>query len=192
MSVEKVAYCHFFEFFPCFASRIRSRAAKPAKHENLWVFIRFDAHVVKAGINLRDCGPLTTPRFFDKLSAPPHSAAGRCRFYSLIVILFFALNQHCRSAEHGCHGHSRCRYSARLRRVCRICRCGRRLLGCRRRFCRAFLKLGDENFVVYTLLDEQACHFFKKLPFVDGKTRKHDNKAFFELFIFARQTQQEV
>ena len=48
MSVEKVAYCHFFEFFSCFASRIRSRAAKPAKHENLWVFIRFDAHVVKA------------------------------------------------------------------------------------------------------------------------------------------------
>ena len=35
LSVEKVAYCHFFEFFSCFASRIRSRAAKPAKHENL-------------------------------------------------------------------------------------------------------------------------------------------------------------
>ena len=31
------------------------------------VFIRFDAHVVKAGINLRGCGPLTTPRFFDRL-----------------------------------------------------------------------------------------------------------------------------
>ncbi len=67
MSVEKVAYCHFFEFFPCFAFRIRSRAANHAKHENLWVFIRFDAHVVKAGINLRGCGPLTTPGLFDKL-----------------------------------------------------------------------------------------------------------------------------
>ena len=53
MSIEKAAYCHFFEFLSCFASRIRSRAAKPAKYENLWVFIRFDAHVVKAGINLR-------------------------------------------------------------------------------------------------------------------------------------------
>ena len=67
LSVEKVAYCHFFEFFSCFASRIRSRAAKPAKYENLRVFIRFDAHVVKAGINLRGCGPLTTPGFFDRL-----------------------------------------------------------------------------------------------------------------------------
>ena len=67
MSVEKVAYCHFFEFFPCFASRIRSRALNHAKYENLWVFIRFDAHVVKAGINLRGCGPLTTPGLFDKL-----------------------------------------------------------------------------------------------------------------------------
>ena len=67
LSVEKVAYCHFFEFFSCFASRIRSRAAKPAKYENLRVFIRFNAHVVKAGINLRGCGPLTTPRFFDRL-----------------------------------------------------------------------------------------------------------------------------
>ena len=35
LSVEKVAYCHFFEFFSCFASRIRSPAAKPAKYENL-------------------------------------------------------------------------------------------------------------------------------------------------------------
>ena len=67
LSVEKVAYCHFFKFFSCFTSRIRSRAAKPAKHENLWIFIRFDTHVVKAGINLRDCGSLTTPGLFDKL-----------------------------------------------------------------------------------------------------------------------------
>ena len=61
MSVEKVAYCHFFEFFPCFASRIRSRAANHAKYENLWVFIRIDAHAVKAGINLRGLRPLNNP-----------------------------------------------------------------------------------------------------------------------------------
>ena len=67
MSVEKVAYCHFFEFFPCFASRIRSRAANHAKYENLWVFIRFDAHFVKDGINLSGCSTLTTPGLFDKL-----------------------------------------------------------------------------------------------------------------------------
>ena len=68
-----------FLSFTGFASRIRSRAAKSAKYENLWVFIRSDAHppgglllplrgnspcVVKAGINLRGCGPLTTPWVF--------------------------------------------------------------------------------------------------------------------------------
>ena len=41
---------------------------KPAKYKNLWVFIRIDAHAVKAGINLRGCGPLITPVFFDKLA----------------------------------------------------------------------------------------------------------------------------
>ena len=59
-----MAFSHFSESFSGFASRIRSRAAKPAKYENLWVFIRFDAHVVNAGINLRGCGPLTTPWVF--------------------------------------------------------------------------------------------------------------------------------
>ena len=59
-----MAFSHFSESFSGFASRIRSRAAKPAKYENLWVFIRFDAHVVKAGINLRGCGPLTTPELY--------------------------------------------------------------------------------------------------------------------------------
>ena len=58
-----------FLSFTGFASRIRSRAAKSAKYENLWVFIRSDAHVVRAGINLRDCGPLTTLRFLGKVRA---------------------------------------------------------------------------------------------------------------------------
>ncbi len=44
-----------FLSFTGFASRIRSRAAKPAKYENLWVFIRSD--------------PLSTPGFFDSLRA---------------------------------------------------------------------------------------------------------------------------
>ena len=55
-----------FLSFTGFASRIRSRAAKPAKCENLRVFIRSDAHVVRAGLNIRGCGPLSTPGFFDR------------------------------------------------------------------------------------------------------------------------------
>ena len=58
-----------FRAFTGFASRIRSRAAKPAKYENLWVFIRSDAHVVRAGWNIRGCGPLSTLGFFDTLKA---------------------------------------------------------------------------------------------------------------------------
>jgi hypothetical protein len=55
-----------FLSFTGFASRIRSRAAKSAKYENLWVFIRSDAHVVKAGIKIRGCGPLSTPNIYAK------------------------------------------------------------------------------------------------------------------------------
>ena len=65
-SVKKVADATFLSFTG-FASRIRSRAAKPAKYENLWVFIRSDAHVVRAGLNIRGCDPLSTPGFFDRL-----------------------------------------------------------------------------------------------------------------------------
>jgi len=60
-----------FLSFTGFASRIRSRAAKSAKYENLWVFIRSDAHVVRAGLNIRGCGPLSTPGFFDSLKKSP-------------------------------------------------------------------------------------------------------------------------
>ena len=67
----------FFRVFTGFASRIRSRAAKPATYENLSVFIRSDAHVVRAGWNIRGCGPLSTPGFFDNLCGdgllPPRS-----------------------------------------------------------------------------------------------------------------------
>ena len=60
-----------FLSFTGFASRIRSRAAKSAKYENLWVFIRSDAHVVRAGLNIRGCGPLSTPGFFDSFKKSP-------------------------------------------------------------------------------------------------------------------------
>ena len=71
-----------FLSFTGFASRIRSRAAKSAKYENLWVFIRSDAHppgglllpqrgnspcVVRAGLNIRGCDPLSTLGLFDRL-----------------------------------------------------------------------------------------------------------------------------
>ena len=36
-----------------------------------YVFIRFDAHVVKAGINLRACGPLTSPGLFGTFNLIP-------------------------------------------------------------------------------------------------------------------------
>ena len=57
-----------FRVFTGFAYRIRSRAVKPAKYENLRVFIRSYAHVVRAGFNIRGCGPLSTPVFFDRLN----------------------------------------------------------------------------------------------------------------------------
>ena len=60
--------------FTGFASRIRSRAAKSAKYENLWVFIRSDAHVVRAGLNIRGYRPLSTLGFFDRLKGPIYGA----------------------------------------------------------------------------------------------------------------------
>ena len=65
MIVEKVAERHFSELL--ISPLAFPRAAKPAKYENLWVFIRSDAHVVRAGLNIRGCGPLSTPGFFDRL-----------------------------------------------------------------------------------------------------------------------------
>ena len=72
-----------FRAFTGFASRIRSRAAKPATYENLWGFIRSDAHVVRAGWNIRGCGPLSTPGFFDILRRPN----GRLLYWLSTLIL---------------------------------------------------------------------------------------------------------
>ena len=59
-SVEKVAVRHFFENYGVCLSHML-RAANPEKYENLWVFIRFDAPVVKAGIKLKGLPPLNNP-----------------------------------------------------------------------------------------------------------------------------------
>ena len=73
-SVKKVAECHFFEFYGfCLSHSLP--AAKSAKYENLWVFIRSDAHVVRAGLNIRGCGPLSTLGFFYRLKAPGNPEA---------------------------------------------------------------------------------------------------------------------
>ena len=76
-----------FRVFTGFACRIRSRAAKPATYETLRVFLRSDAHppgdlllplrgnspcVDRAGWNIRGCGPLSTPGFFDNLKWEGH------------------------------------------------------------------------------------------------------------------------
>ena len=63
-----------FLSFTGFASRIRSRAAKPAKYENLWVFIRSDVHAVRAGIKLKGRPPLNNPGVFRQAE---HSGAMR-------------------------------------------------------------------------------------------------------------------
>ena len=94
-AVEKVAKRHFFEFFhPVLAPMARS--APNAKYENLWVFIRSDAHppgglllplrgnspcVVRAGLNIRGCGPLSTLGFFDTLKGP---CGPLCRIYARV------------------------------------------------------------------------------------------------------------
>ena len=65
-TAEKVAERHFFEFSHSVLAPM-ARSAPNAKYENLWVFIRSDAHVVRAGLNIRGCGPLSTLGFFDRL-----------------------------------------------------------------------------------------------------------------------------
>ena len=65
--VSKSGYSPLFRVFTGFASRISSRAAKPARYENLKVFIRSDVHAVKAGIKLKGQPPLNNPGVFDTL-----------------------------------------------------------------------------------------------------------------------------
>ena len=81
-SVKKVAKRHFFEFSHSVLAPM-ARSAPNAKYENLWVFIRSDAHVVRAGLNIRGCGPLSTPGFFDRLKCP---AASRALFIDIKTI----------------------------------------------------------------------------------------------------------
>ena len=51
---------------------------KTRREEKPPVFIRFDVHAVKAGINLRGCGPLTTLSFLE--AAPAANAGAASRF----------------------------------------------------------------------------------------------------------------
>jgi len=60
-----------------------ARPAPNAGYENLWVFIRSDAHVVRAGLNIRGCGPLSTPEFIGKLSA--HRPIAVSAFFMFII-----------------------------------------------------------------------------------------------------------
>ena len=52
---------------------------KTRREEKPPVFIRFDVHAVKAGINLRGCGPLTTLSFLE--AAPAAKRGGRFPVY---------------------------------------------------------------------------------------------------------------
>ena len=126
-------------FHPVLAPMARS--APNAKNENLWVFIRSDAHppgglllplrgnspcVVKAGINLRGCGPLTTLRVFGKVKAGYLSGFFATRlFYSCIPLsnlsalppLARGWRRCGRRRRPSCPGHSRlCACASLLRR----------------------------------------------------------------------------
>ena len=65
-----MAECHFFEFYGFCLSHSLPGGKIREVAENLWVFIRSDAHVVRAGLNIRGCGPLSTLGFFDRLHKP--------------------------------------------------------------------------------------------------------------------------
>ena len=71
-----------FGIFTGFAYRSRSRAAKPARHENLEVFIRSDVHAVIAGIKLKGQAPLNNPRVFR------HAVCSSGALVFLYILLF--------------------------------------------------------------------------------------------------------
>jgi hypothetical protein len=48
-----VVFDHFVEFFSSFASRVRSRAAKPAGYEIPSGFLSFGGKAAKAGVKLK-------------------------------------------------------------------------------------------------------------------------------------------
>ena len=78
-----------FLSFAGFASRSRSRAAKRAKYENLWVFIRSDALVVRAGLNIR---ALINPGAFRQTEEafPPDTSGGKklSSYIERVLILY--------------------------------------------------------------------------------------------------------
>ena len=63
-----MTFSHFLRVFSCFASRVPLPGGKTRRVQNPSVFIRFDAHVVKAGINFKGLRPLNNPGdSFDRL-----------------------------------------------------------------------------------------------------------------------------
>ena len=68
-----------FSSFTGFASRISSRAAKPARYENLWVFIRSDVCAVRAGIKLKGQAYLNNPMVYRQAVT---------RFYRVRYVLY--------------------------------------------------------------------------------------------------------
>ena len=57
LRVSKKSFRGLFEFYGFCLWHCCYRAAKPAGYENLTVFIRSDAHVVRAGLKVKGCGP---------------------------------------------------------------------------------------------------------------------------------------
>ncbi len=75
MRVSKKWLQATFLNFTGFASCISSRAAKVARYENLWVFIRSDVHAVKAGTKLKELPPLNNPGVFRQVESGALSPA---------------------------------------------------------------------------------------------------------------------
>ena len=87
-SVEKVAECHFFEFFSSGACAYG--AASTECRESLAAQALFaDLPHMSPNPNkaIRGCGPLSTPGFFDRLRGRHGSDAPCCFFFAYAVIL---------------------------------------------------------------------------------------------------------
>ena len=87
-SVEKVAECHFFEFFSSGACAYG--AASTECRESLAAQALFAdlTHMSPNPNNsIRGCGPLSTPGFFDRLRGRRICGAPCCFFFAYAVIL---------------------------------------------------------------------------------------------------------
>ncbi len=87
-SVEKVAECHFFEFFSSGACAYG--AASTECRESLAAQALFaDLTHMSPNPNkaIRGCGPLSTPGFFDRLRGRHSRDAPCCFFFAYAVIL---------------------------------------------------------------------------------------------------------